>query len=396
MDISDYLSFNRFIERPPPALLIGYVNNTASLYNPEEPEENDNISIALNLFLEGNRGAYPRSFQSNDKPHVSFGILDGTPKTDHWSWSMKQSWNTIGTNSDSIDKLLKLAEQAPYSDLTDVDIKYDTAVRNCYQITPETVRANLATINSEVSKQLKVSLTNTLYPGRSITLKYNKTNIYKEGGHFMKHVDHGKPGVIGTLVVFHDHAFEGGDLVLQDGDNERHFRDGAVAFYSNIPHWVEPVLSGYRVATTYYIIDDDNDDDIDIDMTDGGVTCTVLETLHSTEFGVCLQEGYAKNEPGLKGEDRKLNQLLPYFEVQYVPVVVKFREDSMTSRSASVYRCTEDDVMKFKHGNNEWKSMEEYHLPCYFLSTTVGNECQPGLINNIYFARLAIFRPKAS
>lgn len=108
----------------------------------------------------------------------------------------------------------------------------------------------------------------------------------------------------------------------------------------------------------------------------------------------------------------KLLDLIPYFNVSYYPVLVKYQEtyiyDSRPKFSAEVYRCTEDDFVQYKNGFSGLAKLD--HVSCYVLPQYsiggqqlhefkqeyidhVGNECQEGIINNTYFSRLAVFHP---
>ena len=111
-----------------------------------------------------------------------------------------------------------------------------------------------------------------------------------------------------------------------------------------------------------------------------------------------------------KGADTAVYRALePYFKLEMVPVLVKYSDSyyegslEYNESSAEVYRCTSGDIAGTSGAVEK--------LSCYNLDITdmhgvvlrsneqgyidhVGNECQPGLINNIYFNRLLIVRSR--
>lgn len=427
MNIDEYVAFQKFLDKPPKELLIGNIQNVYPLSNDDEQDipRSDHVSVALKSFLEGSSGPlYSRTLHFPECPDITFKQLG--PSTSY-GW---YGWCNHLCLSAPANELLKIAERAPYGDIPSGKTKVDKGVRDCFQITNEQygLHGKLSGIADRIAAKM--------YPGRSIALEFNKINIYKEGGHFSMHVDTPKPGVIGTFVVFGDGDFTGGDLVLQnDGITER-YNSGMVAFYSNIPHCVEPVTSGCRVAATFYIMDngmDACDDDEDEDepsespeppreaTPEPDLQATPLQVLQSSlPFGICLNETYSQGEVGYKGTDFELvERLRPHFQLRDVPIILAF-EESYYDDSPEYNECTAE---VYRFNNKDWdlytkdqlSELSECdtvtHMPCYVYMEKygreirsshqgyvehVGNECQPGLINNIYLNRLLIVSPSPS
>ncbi|KAF7313139.1 Fe2OG dioxygenase domain-containing protein [Mycena kentingensis (nom. inval.)] len=92
-----------------------------------------------------------------------------------------------------------------------------------------------------------------------------KLNVYGPGAFFKEHKDTPRSkDMIGSLVVVLPTEHEGGALTLSQGDNQWSFDSASrlkgasegpkiayIAFYSDVTHAVEPVVSGYRVTLTY-------------------------------------------------------------------------------------------------------------------------------------------------
>jgi hypothetical protein len=93
----------------------------------------------------------------------------------------------------------------------------------------------------------------------NIKLVLDKLNIYEEGGHFKTHKDTPQsPDMIGTLVVCLPAQFTGGDFILDDKvfnfDKDSYTSCQWIAFYGDIDHSIEPILSGVRITLTYSIV----------------------------------------------------------------------------------------------------------------------------------------------
>ena len=121
-------------------------------------------------------------------------------------------------------------------------------------------------------------LRQALFPNSSLKFKFSKLAIYEPGGHFHVHRDtvrsHDHQG---TLLIEVKSTHTGGDLVLEHNGEEVRWSlepiidyDSVryIAFFTDINHRVEPVLSGARLVLQYDIYvtprkkaDGEDDDD---------------------------------------------------------------------------------------------------------------------------------------
>ncbi|KAK2729441.1 2og-fe oxygenase superfamily protein, partial [Colletotrichum kahawae] len=97
----------------------------------------------------------------------------------------------------------------------------------------------------------------------NIKLNPHKLLLYETGSFFKKHKDSEKePGMIGTLVVVLPSEHQGGDVHVSFGSDVRSFSTApfstfditALAWFSDVSHEVKELVSGYRLALTYNII----------------------------------------------------------------------------------------------------------------------------------------------
>lgn len=417
--VEEYIAFKNMAEQPPKKLLLGEVKNIYSIHRLEYWDDSlshqtDTRSVALLHFLDGYT-TLPRVYHiENAPPNTPELSVSNTDVMLQYYY--KPSSKTYSMSS-SMKELMSVAMPAPFGDLRTGTTVHDKEVRDCYQITQDSLGD--CTITRDLPDTIRKTVESTLFPNQHITLQFNKINIYRTGGHFKRHVDTPKPNVIGTVVVFGDSKFNGGDLVIDDDGHERRFRSGIVAFYSNTPHWIEPVTSGIRITATYYILQSTESESESESVAEPQTepSSKVLDILRKGKFGVVLSETYSKSESNtLKGTDRNLTALLTFFKIEYVPVLVEYREsyddeDTNSIFQAQIYRCTEDDFLRYKNGDSEYSPQIDDCLDCYIMPKLdkigghqvydfsqeyidhVGNECQEGIINNTYLSRLAIFTP---
>ncbi|KAJ7123259.1 hypothetical protein C8R43DRAFT_43540 [Mycena crocata] len=99
---------------------------------------------------------------------------------------------------------------------------------------------------------------------KTIRAKMYKLNVYGPGSFFKAHKDTPRgETMIGSLVITFPSAHSGGALTLEHGGTSWTFDSAAeltkapgaavayVAFYSDVTHAVEPVLTGHRATLTY-------------------------------------------------------------------------------------------------------------------------------------------------
>ncbi len=337
----------------------------------------------------------------------------------------------------NVKQLLTYAIASPYGDIQSGTTLVDESVRKCKEIQQD--------VSCKIGdKALKDMIKHSLFPGhKQISITFNKIVIYEPGGHFSRHVDTPAPGVIGTLVIVPKTKHSGGNLVLETRDGNVAVTRGMWgAFFSSMPHCVEPVTEGYRVALTFYILSGEHPDDVFIkcrgDVEDGegnednegneadgteedgtedkGTATDVglIGTLQrSISFGIILTEQYAISEMTPKGSDaviiEKLREGLGC-TVTLTHVLRSFNETYCYSDGATDDVC--DGIYEFNEaiftdiiaGNKQphkriakgirfyllGKNGEETYTESQQFVEHTGNECQEGLLNNIYFHMPAI------
>lgn len=100
----------------------------------------------------------------------------------------------------------------------------------------------------------------------SCRAKRYKLLLYEEGAFFNPHQDSEKvPSMFGTLIVCLPSEHSGGQVRLIHGGKERvletaptsSFDISTLAWYSDVQHEVNPILSGYRQVLTYNLVQDE-------------------------------------------------------------------------------------------------------------------------------------------
>lgn len=423
MDISQqYIRMTEFFRRPPHKYKIGSVRNTQSKACAGDDyamrAQCDRTLVALELMSQGFK-AYPQYLMGSTWDDLRLSLtMDGQHVSLH---------NT--------SRLLAMSEPSPYGDLRSGHTVIDESVRRCREI--RNLQCKLA------DESFKMRIMHSLFPGhKEISIVLNKMVIYERGGHFSRHVDTPAPGVIGTLVMVLENEHGGGDLILETSDGLVRIGSGFWgAFYSSIPHYVEEVKSGHRVALTFYIKDgvddadvftckDDGDDEesAEEDAVDGDADKKAdADEPESAEeekatvepsplgsmvapFGVLLQEQYSITEVTPKGRDAILvSTLQSRFKVTLTHVVRSYHEiydseEEVDDVSDEIYEFNEAIYQDVITGTKSAVADTRRDLPFYILGDDgpevyhrsepsieyTGNECQEGVLNNVYLCMAAI------
>lgn len=88
-----------------------------------------------------------------------------------------------------------------------------------------------------------------------------KLNVYGKGGFFKSHVDSPtEPGMIGTVVVALPSEHEGGELIVDKKEisfssKSKESLIQYAAFFSDLPHEIKPVTSGFRITITFRLLE---------------------------------------------------------------------------------------------------------------------------------------------
>ena len=164
-----------------------------------------------------------------------------------------------------------------YGDLTTCTTKFDSTVRLCSELAarPGVCVAFADAVNNPIAAFLPLVQT-TLFPTVPIALRLKKINVYGKGGHFARHVDTPREGVLGTVVLQPTRS-DGGDgvgkLVLGTGAYSLEVLDchySITAFYSDVPHEVLPGKRSRvpRVTIVYDIVPQGRSGADDVDDVD--------------------------------------------------------------------------------------------------------------------------------
>ena len=412
MDINEFVQLKEMFQHPPKWLRIGSVEYPPPV-DPDRVCDRDDVTTGhqtmFNLLMKG--VAKVPKYVVGQEASGNSEIILSKPR------SMSVPWPADGVNVFALDvnTLLKMAEPAPYGDIKDMTTKVDKQVRSCSQISDG--------ITSTLSVHVMSDVINTIYPSHpKVEFVFNKINIYGPGDHFSKHVDTPKPGVIGTLILYHaTKDCKGGDLVLHldDGDvvvgaPDPYYEIGYCAFYSNIPHTVTPVISGHRVSATFYIMESEKDEvlitALDINTDQHIDDPLELLALDGGPFGIILEETYSMSEVNLKGRDSILiSKLQSKFDIEIVPVIITHKErftDVSEHIDLHVYRFLPSDFEDYRMDLSKPSVPIRATVPFYTITDDcggvsvlgydqpyiehVGNECQEGIANNVYVNKAAI------
>lgn len=155
--------------------------------------------------------------------------------------------------------LIAVARPARYG-LRD-DTLLDRRVRDTWEVPKSRVKIDKRRWNKTLGPVLK-GLGGALGvpDGCRLKAELHSMLVYGPGQFFVPHQDSEKvDGMVASLVVTLPSAFEGGELVVEDGGKGATYgsdgrRLSLVAFYADRRHEVLPVRSGYRVVLTYNLI----------------------------------------------------------------------------------------------------------------------------------------------
>jgi hypothetical protein len=414
--IKQYTALTEFFKKPSEALCMGEVYNVTPVAFSSFTASSNVVLEAVKLLYDGYK-SYKRVIYGN----MNYGLTICFK-----SPAGQKNVNYPLSNLD-IKSYLDMSDPAPYGDLKTGNTTVDTSVRKCHQIDSKYIDY----VRIEEQQEIKNTIKYCLFPDHeNISIVFNKVNIYKQEGHFTRHVDTPKENVIGTLVVFAASKFTGGDLVVYDDEtNPTVVNKGWCAYYSNVPHEVKPVESGCRVTFTFYIMSKECKDVFDADspvLKDKGPVpvleyCqdlfkpdSILNTIEKNlPIGIVLEETYSQSETQLKGRDATLiKDLQSKFQVDVYHALVVHNESygegpATLVMTCHVYRCLPCDFshicenaslepLKETERDVTFYNYAQQDDTCYDSSQPyieyTGNECQEGLAHNVYFAMVAIVR----
>jgi len=175
---------------------------------------------------------------------------------------------------------------------------YDTTYRKAFALTSDDFCTNFNPYDySDMIQEINRLFAKFNY------IKFEKMNVYPEGGFFKSHKDTPQPNLLGTLVVCLPSEFEGGEFKIEDQIiNFPSKTISYIAFFSERVHEVLPVKSGTRITLSYGIYNHEP-------FKEDNITEDVYRLIHSKLESKRLAYGCVNmsvKKMCLKGEDQLL------------------------------------------------------------------------------------------
>ena len=158
------------------------------------------------------------------------------------------------------ETIKSVCRQAPFGRGEETVV--DTSVRNTWELDASQFKLANPGWDDFLQNTLLKSVTEKLgLPGVKADLY--KLLLYEPGSFFKPHKDSEKaPGMVATLVVCLPSKHEGGGVHLSHANKTYDIESGpasdfkltCMAWYADITHEVKPLISGYRLALTYNLI----------------------------------------------------------------------------------------------------------------------------------------------
>ena len=227
-----------------------------------------------------------------------------------------------------VEELLKkYVVNSPYGNLTTGETEINKEVRYSYDINEKKTKLY---VNHYFEKNDNII---DLFGGHRLSIEHYKTTIYTPGGHFKEHVDTPvSEDMIGTIVVCWPSEFEGGEFVINCGNEDEEVLDWSrraqntvqlVAFMCDTVHKVCEVKSGYRVVSTFNVCamaepreityNEERDERENIEderKIDIQYIQSLKDYINSNgKIGIIMRHQYQKNAP-LKGIDKRIYDTL--------------------------------------------------------------------------------------
>lgn len=212
--------------------------------------EKEKFAIAIDHPLKPALLALPAIFcvQGNDLRHrvVELSICGNTGQE-------KSADIKFNTKNGDVNTLIALAVKFKFG--RNNETVFDETVRKGLELR---AGEHITNVSADIIGSLKNTIKDRLFPrANGISFVFNKLAIYEEGGFFATHRDtphaHNHQA---TLLVALPYVHTGGNLVLTAGESEVIYSTSTngnpwCAFYTDVMHHVEPVLSGTRVVLQY-------------------------------------------------------------------------------------------------------------------------------------------------
>jgi hypothetical protein len=159
-------------------------------------------------------------------------------------------------------ELIKIARKAPYGKGSET--LFDNEVRSAWEIDATTLKFHGAKWIEFLNKVLGAVKKGLGIQEDEVNANLYKMLIYEKGDFFLAHKDSEKEkGMFGTLIIGLPVRHSGGELIVRFDGKEKVIRfdepcsEGDLpfaAFYADCDHEVRPLISGYRVALVYNLV----------------------------------------------------------------------------------------------------------------------------------------------
>ena len=274
-EIGVYNNYDKYFDKYPQDYYLGKIKNSILPDEEDETSENEDNSedesskkkneiVGLKAKEKSQQSKLTKDFKDlYYASHASdFGVVLDCPYYDFFAI------NNQAFSSCQMEDLLKYAQESPYGDLKTKQTRLNKDVRHAYEI-KEHLSLTLGGIlwmemlKKEIMKQL-----HQYHDENNFWIEIYKLNIYPVGGHFAKHQDTPRPGVVNTIVIelpFSEER-EGGsfclskdcfdvnvDTIFPSNKTEIDKRLKIITFVPNVLHEVKPVKKGYRVTLTLFL-----------------------------------------------------------------------------------------------------------------------------------------------
>jgi hypothetical protein len=180
---------------------------------------------------------------------------------------------SLPINTEQIKEIIKQAHKAAFGKGSKTII--DTKVRSVWEIDAN----KISFLNPNWEKTVKKIIVNVKeglgIEEQTISTSLYKLLVYEEGDFFVAHKDSEKEsGMFGTLVVVLPSKHTGGELHVRfDGKEEiidfvetiNNYEIPFVAFYADCEHEIKKIISGYRVALVYNLLQQKSNEVLKLD-----------------------------------------------------------------------------------------------------------------------------------
>ncbi|KAI0057664.1 hypothetical protein BV25DRAFT_1360755 [Artomyces pyxidatus] len=252
-----------------------------------------------------------------------------------------------------LKQIFDSASVSGYGDVRTQETKVDPEVRNAREIP-----ASEFTVAPALLDTVRTAWAAHFWPAAVHVAPY-KIHLYGPGGGFQAHRDTPEAGLVGTFLLGLGDSTQARNLEVRvrgaRNSNKAAFSACVgrwVAFYSDVPHRVVELETGYRAVAAFKVF---RDDDADLGAVAGGAGAlqrvqAVTDKL-SAPVGLFLEHKYSLGTQRLSGFDAVVYEAFARrtdIEVHLLPVVTKWNAviETDSGREMGYYgkNCDEEDL----------------------------------------------------